>query len=53
MMFIKVRHYFGPSIDVGPAITTKILTQHGQVLHRLAKTLLNPDEIADKDGSNA
>ena len=32
---LKLGHYLGPSIDVGPAMTAKILTENGQVLHRL------------------
>ena len=45
--------YIGPSLDVGQAMTAKILTQNGQGHHRLTYKLLNPDEIADKDGSDA
>ena len=25
---LKIGHYLGPNIDVGPAMTTKILTEH-------------------------
>ena len=31
---LELGHYHGPSIDVGPAMTAKILTQNGQVLHQ-------------------
>ena len=31
---LKLGHYLGPSIDVGPTMTTEILTENGQVLHR-------------------
>ena len=41
------------SIDIGPTITTKILTENGQVLHRSIYRPLTLDEISDKDGSDA
>ena len=50
---LKLGCYLGPSIDVGPAMTTKILTENGQVLHRSAYKPLTPDELPDKDGSDA
>ena len=31
---LKLGHYLGPTMDVGPAMATKVLTQNGQVLHR-------------------
>ena len=31
---LKLGHYLEPIIDVGPAMTAKILTEHGQMLHR-------------------
>ena len=34
-------------------MTTKILTENGQVLHRSAYKPLTPDELPDKDGSDA
>ena len=49
----KLGHYLGPSIDVSPAMTTKILTVNGQVLHMSAYRPLNSDELLDKDGSDA
>ena len=39
--------------DVGQAMTTKILTQNGQVPHRSTHRPLTPEEIADKDGLDA
>ena len=50
---LKLGRYLGPSIDVGPAMTTKILTENGLVLHRSAYKPLTPDELPDKDGSDA
>ena len=31
---LKLGHYLGPNIDIGPAMTVKILMEIGQVLHR-------------------
>ena len=50
---LKLGHYIGPSRDVGPAMTTEILTENGQVLHISTYRLLTPDELLDKDGSDA
>ena len=50
---LKLGHYLGPSIDVGPAMTMKILTENGQVLHRSTYRPLTPDELLDRDGSDA
>ena len=50
---LKLDHYLGPSIDIGPIIAAKILMENGQVLHRSTYRSLTPDEIADKDGSDA
>ena len=47
---LKLGHFLGPSIYIGPTITAKIFKQNGQVLHRSTYT---PDEIADKDRSDA
>ena len=33
---LKLVHYHEPSIDVGPAMTAKILTQNGHMFHRSA-----------------
>ena len=50
---LKLDLYLGSIIDVGPAMTTKILTENGQVLHRSTYRSLTPDELLDKDGSDA
>ena len=50
---LKLGHYLGPSIDVGQAMTAKILTENGQVLHRSIYRPLTPEELSDKDGSDA
>ena len=50
---LKRGHYLGPSIDVGPAMTTKILMENGQVLHRSTYRLFTPYELLDKDRSDA
>ena len=43
---LKVGHYLGPSIDVGPAMMNmKILTQNGQVLHRSTYRPLTPEDV--------
>ena len=42
-IMLKLGHYLGPSIDVGPAMTTKILMENGQVLHRSTYQSLTPD----------
>ena len=49
---LKLSHYLDPSIDVGPAMTTKILTENEQVLQRSMYRPLTPDELSDKDGSD-
>ena len=50
---MKLGCYLGPSIDINQAMTAKILTENGQVLHRSTYRLLTPDELLDKDGSDA
>ena len=47
---LKLSLYLGPSIDVGLAMTTKIITENGQVLHRSTYRPLTPDNIAKKEG---
>ena len=42
---LKLGLYIGPSIHFGPALTTKILIQNGQVLNRSMYRALTPDEI--------
>ena len=41
--------YFGPSIDVGPALTAKILRNNGQQVHRYTYRALTPDELVNPD----
>ena len=50
---LKLGCYLGPSIDVGPAMTAKILMKNGQVLHRSMYQPLTQDELLDNDGSDA
>ena len=50
---LKLAHYLGPSIDVSPAMTSKILTENGQVLNRSTFRPLIPDKALDKDGKEA
>jgi hypothetical protein len=38
----------GPAIDIGPAMTCKILKENGQVVKRSTVRSLTPDEMADK-----
>ena len=45
--------YLGPSVDVDPAITPKILTENGQVFHRSTYRPLTPGKLLDKDGPDA
>ena len=49
---LKLDHYPGPNIDVGPAVTAMILSGNGQVLHRLMHQPITPDELLDKNGSD-
>ena len=49
---LKLGCYLGSSIDVGPAMTAKILTENGQVLHRSTYQPLTPDKLLDRDGSD-
>ena len=50
---LTLGYCLGPSIDVGTAMTSKILIQKGQVLHRSTYRPLTPNEISHKDGSKA
>ena len=50
---LKLGHYLGPSIDISLPMMIKILTENGQVLYRLTYQPLTPDELLDKDGSDA
>ena len=38
----------GPAIDIGPAMTRKVLKQNGQVVYRSTVRSLTPDEMADE-----
>eukprot|EP00804_Cyclotella_cryptica_P009101 CCRYP_003177-RA/>CCRYP_003177-RA protein AED:0.23 eAED:0.23 QI:0/0/0/1/1/1/2/0/629 len=44
---LVLERYLGPSIDVGPALTAKILKQNGEVVHRSTYRGLTPEEIAN------
>ena len=41
--------YLGPSIDIGPAMTAKILKANGEVLHRSTYRELTPEELVDEN----
>lgn len=43
----------GPAIDVGPAMTRKVLKANGQVVYRSTVRSLTPDEIADPTAKEA
>ena len=45
--------YLGPAIDVGTAMTAKILKANGQVVHRGTYRPLNEDELANEDEKRA
>lgn len=44
---IVLGRYLGPALDVGSALTAKILKSNGQVVYRSTLRLLTPDELAD------
>ncbi len=44
---LVLRKYLGPSINVGPTMTTKILTPTGKVVHCSTYRPLTPEELAD------
>ena len=50
---LKLSCYLVSSIDVNQTMTTKILTENGQVLHRNTYRLLTPDKLLDKERSDA
>ena len=50
---LKLGYCLGPSIDVGSSMTTKILTESGQVFHRSTYRPLTPCKKLDKNGSDA
>ena len=41
--------YLGPSVDVGPAMTAKMLKANGQILHRTTYRALTDHELNDKE----
>ena len=41
--------YLGPSIDIGPALTAKILKSNGEVVHRSTYRALTPEEIESEE----
>ena len=45
--------YYGPSIDVGPALTSNILRNNGQQVHGSTYRALTPDELVNLDDINA
>ena len=45
--------YCGPSIDVGPALTAKIVRNNGQQFHRSIYRALIPDELVNPDDIKA
>ena len=45
--------YCGPSIDVGPELTSKILRKNGQQLHSFTCRALTPDELVNPDDIKA
>ena len=45
--------YCVPSIDVGPALTSKILRNNGQQVYRSTYRLLTPDELVNPDDIKA
>ena len=44
---LQLGRYLGPSIDIGPAMTAKILKGNGQVVHRTTYRGLTPEEQDD------
>ena len=45
--------YCGPSIDVGPALTAKIMRNNGQQVHRSTYRALTPDELENPNDIKA
>ena len=41
--------YYGPFIDVGPALTANIKIKNGQRIHRSKYRALTPDEFVNPD----
>ncbi len=44
---LRLGRYHGPAIDVGPAMTAKILQQNGEVVYRSTYCPLTVEEQAD------
>ena len=44
---VVIRHYLGPSMSVGPALTAKMRKANGQVMHRSSYQSLTPDGVWD------
>ena len=44
---VVLGRYLGPSINVGPALTAKLLKSNGQVMHWSLYQPLLPDELPD------
>eukprot|EP00985_Skeletonema_marinoi_P035280 scaffold46130_cov504-Skeletonema_marinoi.AAC.1 len=40
--------WLGPAIDVGPAMTAKILKSNGEVVYRTTFRALTPEEVEDE-----
>jgi hypothetical protein len=45
--------YLGPSVDIGPAMTAKLLKSNGQVIHTSTYRSLTPDELLSVEESKA
>ena len=50
---LKLGHYLGPNLYIHPAMTTKILTEYGQVFHVSMYRSFTSDQLLKKDGSYA
>ena len=46
---LALGRYCGPSIDVGPSLTSKIMKNNGQQFHRSTYMTLTPDELVNPD----
>jgi hypothetical protein len=45
----RLGRWLGPSLDIGPAMTSKILKENGQVLHLSSFRALTADEMQDRE----
>ena len=50
---VVLGRYLGPSIDVGPAMTAKLLKANGQVVHRSTYRALTDQEMASDEEKQA